>query len=99
MPFELFFWVSGITFLACINPESSSLPTFCVLKMLGVAYCPGCGLGSSISYLLRGEFGRSLGSHPLGVFALIVIVHRITVLLRSMLSSTHHQSKKGYNHA
>jgi hypothetical protein len=81
LSFELFCWTAGLLYLALIYPAAEH-PSLCLLKNLGIAFCPGCGLGASISYLLRGEIALSFSTHPLGSFATIVLAHRIIVLLR-----------------
>ncbi len=88
VPLELLFWSFGLLYLAIINPNSSTHFSFCILKNLGFAHCPGCGLGSSISYIFHGDLAQSFSSHPLGLFALIVIAHRIITLIKLQLSPT-----------
>lgn len=82
---ELFTWLSGLVFLAWISPEGDGHFSLCILKNLGVPYCPGCGLGGSISFLLHGEILTSIHTHPLGIFALAILSHRIFQLSRSLL--------------
>lgn len=79
---ELVFWAGGLGVLAFSDPSQPHY-SLCPLKNLGFRYCPGCGLGHSISYLLHGDIQASLHAHPLGIFALAVIVHRIFVLLKN----------------
>ncbi|MCU0469569.1 MAG: DUF2752 domain-containing protein [Arcicella sp.] len=79
---ELLFWISGLIWLAVMNPSESHF-TLCPIKNLGLSFCPGCGLGHSISYLFHGEIQESLHHHPLGIFALIVIFYRIFQLTRT----------------
>ena len=99
LPTELLFWLGGLAYLAFIDPEGSGLPSLCILKAVGITYCPGCGMGASISYVLHGDVSMSMASHPLGIFALIVIVHRIILLLKKLLFPLPHQPMKGYTHA
>ncbi len=75
---EATFWLSGFIFLAMIDPSKAHL-SLCPLHYLNV-YCPGCGLGRSITYLLRGEVVDSFQTHPLGGVATLVLVHRILQL-------------------
>jgi hypothetical protein len=56
--------------------------SFCVFKFLGLKFCPGCGLGHSISYLFHGDIPASFSAHPLGIFAVIVLMCRIYNLFR-----------------
>ena len=76
IPIELTIWVSGLLWLAFSHPEHTHF-TVCPLALTGFNYCPGCGLGHSISYLLRGEWQLSWQSHPLGIFAFLVLLKRI----------------------
>ncbi len=71
---EAAFWLSGFIFLALIDPSGAHL-SICPLHYLEV-YCPGCGLGRSISYLLHGEVLASFQTHPLGVVATLILGHR-----------------------
>ena len=71
--FEAVVWIFGLLFLILIHIPGESHFTICPLSNLGIEFCPGCGLGNSISYLFRGEFIFSFQSHPLGIFALIII--------------------------
>ncbi|MEO6188003.1 MAG: DUF2752 domain-containing protein [Ginsengibacter sp.] len=75
--FELTFWVVTLFLLAVMDLGTDPHYSFCALKFLGIPYCPGCGLGHSISYLFHGQFRQSLAAHPLGFFAVVVILHRI----------------------
>ena len=75
--FELSFWVSSLTLLALMSPSTDPHFSFCVFKLLGINFCPGCGLGHSISYFFHGNIKSSFSSHPLGIFAVIVILFRV----------------------
>jgi hypothetical protein len=83
--FELVFWIAGLISLAIMDPSGESHFTLCPLKLLGITWCPGCGLGHSISFLFHGDLSNSFHAHWLGIPALIVIVHRIYVLSRDRL--------------
>jgi len=76
---EAVIWITGLTFLAFNNPANHHF-SICPIKNLGFSFCPGCGLGESISYLFRLEFLESFYSHPLGPFAFIILMHRIYFL-------------------
>ncbi len=79
---ELLVWISGLAYLAFIDPAGTSHFSFCPLKNLGFEHCPGCGLGTSISFLFHGKAGESFSSHPLGLFTLIVLSRRIVTLAK-----------------
>jgi hypothetical protein len=78
--FELAFWLSALIALALCNPSSQAHFTICPLKLMGLTWCPGCGLGHSISWLFHGDLKNSLHAHWLGIPAVVIIVHRIYVL-------------------
>ncbi|UCH66639.1 MAG: DUF2752 domain-containing protein [Ignavibacterium sp.] len=79
---ETALWIGGLLFLAFINNLADVHFTVCPIGNLGLDFCPGCGLGNSISYLFRGDVIGSFNSHPLGLFALIVLLIRIIHLLK-----------------
>ena len=80
---ELIFWIGGLIYLAFINPLETHF-SLCPIKNLGFSFCPGCGLGHSISYLFHGQIQESFHHHPLGIFALGVILTRIFRLIRNI---------------
>jgi hypothetical protein len=81
MEFEAFIWISALIYLILIDPNASNHLNFCFFSLIGVEYCPGCGLGRSISMILHGYVLSSFQIHPLGFFAIVIIVLRITKLL------------------
>jgi hypothetical protein len=85
--FELVFWVAGLIALAITNPTEQAHFTLCPLKLLGFTWCPGCGLGHSISFLFHGDIKSSFHAHWLGIPALMIILYRIYVLGRMRLTS------------
>jgi len=80
--FEAAIWIFGLLYLAIINSPESTHFTICPFANLGINFCPGCGLGNSISFLFRGDFISSFHSHPLGIFALIIIIARIISIIK-----------------
>ena len=80
---EAFVWLAGLMFLIFFHSPGESHFTICPLANLGLDFCPGCGLGNSISYLIKGEFISSFHSHPLGIFALIIIISRIISIINN----------------
>lgn len=85
--FESTFWISSLVLLAVMPPGTDPHYSFCVFKMLGFHFCPGCGLGHSISYLFHGNIKASISAHPLGIFAVIIILFRIYSLLQLKIFS------------
>lgn len=71
----------AIMALGLFNPTSGSHFSLCPLKLLGFNWCPGCGIGHAIAYLLHGDIGNSLKAHWLGIPALLIILYRICNLI------------------
>ncbi|HEY5371346.1 MAG TPA: DUF2752 domain-containing protein [Hanamia sp.] len=84
--FELSAWVIALSLLAFMDPQSNTHYSLCPFKFIGISFCPGCGIGHSISYLFHGDLRASFSAHPLGIFALAVILLRIFRLSRYHLS-------------
>jgi|GEM_PF-485784 len=87
--FEAAAFSAGLLYLLIIDPSHSHF-SFCLFKLAGIDFCPGCGLGRSVSYLLHLNAVESIKTHPLGIPALLIIVYRIVSLLRdnTVMSST-----------
>jgi len=81
IPYELYIWIFALIYLAI--PGKHHEINLCLLKHFGL-WCPGCGLGRSISCILHGDIVGSFKYHYLGLFALIVIVLRIITLIRGV---------------
>ena len=79
---ELTFWILALMLLAVMKPTTDPHYSFCIFKIIGLKFCPGCGLGHSISYLFHGDMQASFAAHPLGIFAVIIILARINKLLQ-----------------
>lgn len=82
---EAYIWILGLAIVAIIGPHSEGHLTICPLKKLGFDFCPGCGLGTAIAYLARGDMAASFHAHPLGAPAVAVLAHRIATLVRNSL--------------
>jgi hypothetical protein len=92
--FELTAWISALVLLALMDPATNSHYSFCIFKFIGIKSCPGCGLGHSISFLFHGDLRESFSAHPLGIFAVVVILFRIYKLSSLHIFSQH----KKYNY-
>ncbi|MEE1884408.1 DUF2752 domain-containing protein [Pedobacter flavus] len=79
--FELCFWIVAILLLWTSNPNNHHF-SLCPLVNLGIDWCPGCGIGRSISWILKGNIKESFNAHWFGVPALIVLICRIITLIR-----------------
>ena len=81
-PLEAITWAVGLILLSFLDPHASHF-SLCPLKNLGFDFCPGCGLGKSIAYLLDGEIRKSFSTHPLGIFAFVILSLRIFQLTKN----------------
>lgn len=88
---ESFIWISALIYLVFFNDPFHQHFTICPLSNAGFKYCPGCGLGNSISLLLKGYFVESFKTHILGIPALIIIIHRVYTLINFNLKKTRSQ--------
>jgi hypothetical protein len=79
---EALLWSVGMLYLLFINPYQESHVSLCPYKNPGIEFCPGCGLGRSISFFFHGDFLHSIQSHPLGIIAFVIIMARIVHLVR-----------------
>jgi len=85
--FELIFWLTALVSLAFFNPAGQSHFSFCIFKLMGISWCPGCGIGHAISWLLHGHLAASFKAQWLGIPALIIIIYRIFKLsMQQMLT-------------
>ena len=84
LPIELLFWITALVLLATSNAHEHHF-TLCPLANLGFeSWCPGCGLGRSISYIFHGEFVESFKQHWFGLPALLILLHRVYVLTKKI---------------
>lgn len=81
VPLEALFWTAALIFLGFHDPTQESQFTFCPLKNLGFNFCPGCGMGRSISYFLHGYPVVAFQIHPLGIPATFILAGRIVALI------------------
>lgn len=83
-PVELFFWSLALVLLATSSPDVHHF-TLCPLANLGFNWCPGCGIGRSITALFHGDVATSFKQHWFGIPALVLILHRIYQLSKQLL--------------
>jgi hypothetical protein len=79
-PLEALFWLSGIAYLIFFVQADSNF-TICPFHNIGITFCPGCGLGRSITLIFQLRFWDSFNTHPLGFVALIILLYRSITLL------------------
>lgn len=88
IPLELIFWIAALLLLATADPHNHGETqhfTLCPLANMGLSWCPGCGIGRSLTQLFHGNFAESFALHWFGLPALLIICWRIGVLTRMML--------------
>ena len=90
---EAVFWLIGLIYLMFINPYQQQFFTLCPFHNLGITFCPGCGLGRSISFFYHGDLLHSLKTHPLGMIAFVLISARTIKLLIKTINN-YHKSKE-----
>jgi hypothetical protein len=88
-------WLGGLFVLCLLDPSGEPHYRICPFALAGIDWCPGCGLGRSISLLFRGEFAASLHSHWFGLPAAAILLHRSCSLAvhnwkRATVENSHH---------
>gem|GEM_PF-265536 len=91
---EAFIWLLALILLACMPPESTQ-SSLCLLHHLGFSWCPGCGLGHAISSFFHFRFVLSFNQHPLGIFAVVVLISRICTVFYQYYTF-HYQNSNHY---
>lgn len=89
IPIELIFWIMALVLLAgSANPDQQLHDhyTFCPLANMGFSWCPGCGIGRSITALFHGDLSLSFQLHWFGLPAVIILLYRISILIRLQFS-------------
>ena len=90
--FEWIALLTGLLLMAYMDPFSNSV-SYCIVDRLGFDFCPGCGLGKSISHTFRGDLSASLEAHPAGIFAIFIILGRVFSIFHR-----NHKYIKGISH-
>jgi len=78
--FELVFWIAALIALAVCDPAKPSHFILCPFQLLGITWCPGCGIGHAIAFLFKGDVAKSFNAHWFGIPALGIILWRIFIL-------------------
>lgn len=87
--FEAIAFTLGLVLLGLMDPGAFNGPSFCLFEQVGITFCPGNGLGHSISYVFRGEIYKALEYNIIGPFAIIILVYRIVYLLSKNRQYSH----------
>lgn len=67
-------WGGALVVLFFMNTSEGT--SLCILKNIGVSWCPGCGLGHSIHHALHLNFIASIEEHILGIPATIILIYQ-----------------------
>ncbi len=80
---EAIIWLAAIVVLAFGSlPDGKEHLSLCPFHNLGLSFCPGCGLGRSITLLFHGYLKASFDMHPLGIPAVIILLWRSFSIFR-----------------
>jgi hypothetical protein len=99
LPYELVFWIVALLLLGSAGTDSAQGVnhfTLCPLANLGFTWCPGCGIGHSITQLLQGHVMESFKYHWFGLPALLIIFFRIYSLMKQELSKRFREKEESY---
>ena len=93
---EAIAWALALFIPVFINPHAETHFSWCFFDNIGLSWCPGCGLGRSIALLYHGELAASFKAHPLGMFAVMVLLYRIVTIVfrKNKLNPIQHESKQ-----
>ena len=84
---EAAIWIGTLLYLAFLHTPGETHFVICPINNLGFDFCPGCGLGNSISFIFQGKIYNSFLSHLLGLLALTVLIIRIIQLIKNNWSN------------
>jgi hypothetical protein len=99
IPFELLFWIFALLLLAWADPgreQAANHFTLCPLATWGFTWCPGCGIGRSITHLLHGHVAESWNYHWFGLPGLLIICYRVYTLMKLELRKRIKEKEKNY---
>jgi|AntRauTorcE11898_2_1112593.scaffolds.fasta_scaffold46642_2 hypothetical protein len=83
----------GILLLGLMSPENTGT-SFCFFEWIGIGFCPGEGLGHSISYTFRGNFTAAIQAHFAGPFAVAILGSRVIYIWRKLYQDSKLTIKK-----
>lgn len=86
---EWWIWVAAIVALAFMPFGNGH--SLCISHLVGLGDCMGCGLGSGIHSVLRGQFADAWNHHFMAIPATLIILLRIYQLT---FHTTNHIQKR-----
>lgn len=75
-----------------MHPAANGNFSLCPFKWIGFTWCPGCGLGHGIHYLLHGDWKTAIHYHLLSPFAVAVLSFRTLQLAKAQLKLKNHHT-------
>jgi len=84
---EWIVFAGGLCALAFMDPSDNSV-SLCLIEQAGIPYCPGEGLGHSISHTFRGNWGMALEAHFMGPIAVVILSLRILYVWKKMFEQS-----------
>jgi len=94
-PIEAIMWIVILVALMFNDPYDTGAVSLCPFHNMGLDFCPGCGLGTSISLAFRGQLEASLNAHPLGIIAILILTSRIYTLIKTSFKESFTQRNHG----
>ncbi len=83
MNLEAFIWIAALLVLALSPlPDNQEHLSLCPFHNLGLDFCPGCGIGRSITLFFHAHWKASFEMHPLGGVAVFILLYRIYSIIR-----------------
>ena len=73
---------AGLIIMAMMNPYIPQGHTWCLFEWAGIPFCPGHGLGHSVSFIFRGDWHNAMQANIMGPFAIVILIGRIGALLK-----------------
>lgn len=84
---EWFVFSTGLILLAGMSPEDAGT-SLCFFEWVGIDFCPGEGLGHSISYTFRGDFKSAFQAHLAGPAAVLILTGRIIYIWQHLFKES-----------
>lgn len=71
---EVILWNGALILLAAMDPGGTT--SLCILKNLGINWCPGCGLWHAVHHTLHFNFAAAYEAHLFGIPATLILFYQ-----------------------
>lgn len=78
---------AGLLLLAFMNPENAGT-SLCFFEWVGINFCPGEGLGHSITHTFRGDISKAFQAHMAGPAAVFILSGRVIYIWKELYQET-----------